>query len=794
MVLPKADVQKLYIKLDKKLIVKIDYLKIKKDYSETDIKSQLLSVKNYLKYFDLLFKELNIKKIEYENNTLSLRYKKNLFFLETDQLYLLSNISLSNKNLLIADIKKLYIKPYRASFIGHLKANPIDKKYEFDGTFFTHNINGKAKLTLERNMFQYYLYDIKSSNIAPFMDYLNEKIYINKIISNWIYKYIVAKKYNLKYLFGKIDIKTGEFYPRFMRGEAIAEDAKVEFHKDLPKVKIKKIAVSLKNDSLIFHLKEPSYEDINLTGSSVKITNLLTKGAYIEINIKAKHYIDDKVKKILKAFDITLPLSQKVSKTSADLKLTIPFVPFSIDVKGHFVTKNSILLFNNIKFETKYANVFLHNNTITIKNSNLSYKNIFDINTTGTFNAKKRVYSGDIDINKLSIKYKDETLLNAKNMQDKIRVDFKKGAISIPRIEAYMRFQDKNSNFSFNDLKKIYPISPLLKKYDISNGKINIYTNHFKSYKLSANIDQKQNILLSNGKPIKEFDITAKIDKNGIFAKTTNDLIELNITNKIDVSTKDISFNLKEKTNNTKKDINSNSTKPLTLRAKNSTIYLQGGLSIPTDQFSFFTNRDKMIFSSIYKDNHIFYSKDAKIVDINTNFITSRYLNTLINHDLFHGGAFKFYIQGKNDIFKGRCDIVNTVIKSVKKGGQNFKIDNGKFDFYYINDILTLQNINLRNNFSTLVGNGYIDLKNRKLNLTFNVTILKQLGKTIKSIPFLGYILLGKNGKFTSKAKIFGSFDNPVIKTDFAENAIKSPFNIIFRIIKTPFRLFSPSK
>jgi len=732
---------------------------------------------------------LDIKKIQYENDILSLRYKKNLFFLETDQIYLLSNISLSNKNFIIADIKKLYIKPYRASFIGYLKVNLTDKQYEYDGTFFTHNINGKAKLTLDKNILQYYLYGIKSNNIAPFMDYLNEKIYINKIISNWIYKYIVAQKYDLKYLFGKINIKTGEFYPKQIRGEAVVENAKVEFHKNLPKVKIKKITVSLKNDSLIFGLTEPSYEDINLTNSSVKITNLLTKGAYIEINIKAKHYIDNKVKKILKAFDITLPLSQKASKTSADLKLTIPFVPFSIDAKGHFVTKNSILLFNNIKFKTRYANVFLHNNIITIKNSNLSYQNIFDINTTGVFNAKKRVYRGNIDINKLSVKYKNKFLLDAKNIEDKIKINFKKGTISLPSLDANMKFWGKNSSFIFNNLKKIYPISPMLKRYTIDNGNINIYTKHFKSFNLSANIKHNQNILLSQKKPIKEFNIVAKINKNGIFAKTKDNNMELNITKRIDIYTKDISFNLANKTN-----MDTNSSKSLILRAYNSTVYLQEGLSIPTNQFSFFTNRDKIIFSSIYKNNHIFYSKDANTVNINTNFITSQYLNKLINHNLFHGGTFRFNIKEKNDIFQGKCDIANSVIKSIKKGGENFKINSGKFDFYYTKNILTLKNIILKNNFSTLVGNGYINLKNKKLNLTFKVTILKKLGKTINSLPFLGYILLGKNGKFTSKAKIFGSFDNPVIKTDFAESAIKSPFNIIFRIIKTPFRIFSPSK
>ncbi|NPA74306.1 MAG: hypothetical protein GXO12_06290 [Epsilonproteobacteria bacterium] len=330
-----------------------------------------------------------------------------------------------------------------------------------------------------------------------------------------------------------------------------------------------------------------------------------------------------------------------------------------------------------------------------------------------------------------------------------------------------------------------------MKKYDIDNGDIDIKTKDFKSYKLSCQTTlKKQNILLENNKTVKHFHINAIINDKGLTGKI-NGNIELNASDKIDILTKDISFDLRGI--DAKKE--SNITKPLRLEAFNATVYLRGGLTIPTEEFTFFANEDKKIFSSIYKDNHIFYSKDSNGIDISTNFITYRYLNGLINHTLFHGGSFKLSIKGKDDVFKGKCDIINSVIKSVDKNGKDFNIDIGKFDFYYTNDILTLKNIVLKNSFSTLEGNGYIDLKSKKLNITFKVTILKQLGKTINAIPFLGYILLGQNGKFTSKAKIYGTFDNPIIKTDFAQNVIKSPFNIIFRIIKTPFRLFiNPSK
>ncbi len=786
LVIPNADIKKLYIKLDKKLIVKADYVKIKKNYSKINIKSQLLSIKNYLKYFHLIFKELDIKKIKYENNTISLEYKNNIFFLETDQLYFLSTVSLLNKSAISIDIKKLYLKSFRTSFIGILNINLTNNKLEYDGTFFTHNLNAKMKLTLKNSLLQYYIYDAKSNNIAPFMDFLNNNIKINKIISNWIYKYIVAKDYDLNYLFGKVNIKTGEFFPYSMQGVAVAKDAIVKFNKKLPSVKIKKIVAKLKNDILTFKLFKPTYKKIGLNGSFVKITNLLNKGSFIEVIIKTTHTLDKKIKQILKAYNIKIPITQQIGKTSGIIKLTMPIVPFSMNIKGFFTATNSTFLFKNIKFYTKKAEVTLHNNIIKINNTALSYRNMFDINTTGTFNIKKDIYKGKININKLFIQYQKENLLNTKSKKSDISIDFKNNKISIPSFDTNLIFNKSNNYFIFNNLKKIYEVSPFLKKYDIRNGKAKLSTKDFKNYFLDANITYNQNILLYNNNKIKKFSITAKINKNTIEIKNKN--IKANINNNnIRIQTEKISFDLRKLKNNYK----SNISKPFTLNADDSTIYLNN-ISIPTENFTLFINKNKKVFSSIYQGNHILYSQSSKGTDINTNFITSQYLNRLIGHNLFHGGAFKLSITESGKLFKGNCKIANTIIKSIKKGGQDFKIDTGEFDFYLRNYILNLEHIRLKNDFSTLKGDGYIDLKNKKINLIFNVTILKNLGKTINSIPFLGYIILGQNGKFTSKVTISGNFDNPKIKTDFAENIIKSPINIIFRIIKTPFKLFLP--
>ena len=792
LILPYANIKKLYIKLDKKLIVKADYLKIKKSYKKTDTKSQLLSIKNYLKYFHQFFKELDIRKLEYKNQTIRLKYIYNRFFLDTDELYFLTSISMLNRSSIEANIKNLYLKKYYTYFKGRVNINLTRNIINFDGSFKTHGLKGFAKLTLDNNILNYYIYNTTAKSIAPFMDYLNSKIKINKEISNWIYRYIIAKRYKLYYLYGKINIQTKEFYPKLIRAEATANSVKVKFHKKLKSAFAKKIDILLKNDALFFKLYRPSYKGIDLNGSKVTITHLLSKGAAIEVILKANHPLDKKIKDILKAYKVDIPLYQKNSTTQSLVRLYIPFVPYRFHIKGYFYTTNSDIYFKGVQFHIKKARILLNDNIVKLENSNISYKKLFDINTSGVFDAHKNIYKGSINVNNLYLKYKNEVILDAHHIKTPAIANFSKSAIYLPKLSTTLTF-GKTNKFIFSSIKKIYRISPILKKYSINNTKATLSTNDFKTFYLKGKVIYDNNVILYKNKPLNSFDINASIDSNDILLNINNGIILANISDEVEINTSNISYNLTDILDN-KKNKQKNSKKPITINAKNATLYINKDLSLETTSFTLFINDDKKIFSSVYGKNHIFYSKTSKLVTIDTNFLSADYINSIIHHKLFKNGFFKFSIKESNDNFFGNCQIINSEIKSPKKGGSNFKIDTGKFKFYLQNKILTLKNIVLKNRFSTLKGDGYIDLKNKNLHLSFKVNVLKNLSKTIKSIPLIGYILLGKDGKFSSKVTINGDFNNPQIQTEFSKDVIKSPLNILFRVIKLPFKLFLPEK
>ncbi len=119
-----------------------------------------------------------------------------------------------------------------------------------------------------------------------------------------------------------------------------------------------------------------------------------------------------------------------------------------------------------------------------------------------------------------------------------------------------------------------------------------------------------------------------------------------------------------------------------------------------------------------------------------------------------------------------------------------YLVKNGDISFKKNGDILSFSKIELKGASTDMLGAGYINLKNKTVNMEMQIKTLKDVSKIIKNIPFIGYILLGEDKSISTIIKISGSTDNPKIKTQLLEDTLNSPFNIIKRVIKSPLKLF----
>ncbi|MFW5619302.1 MAG: hypothetical protein ACOCMY_05445 [Campylobacter hyointestinalis] len=136
------DIEKLYIKLDKKLIVNLKNLEIHKQKNQKKSSKELLDISDNIIWLNRLFKEINIENLTYGEVSIKLLYKDNIFYIDTPRLTI--NTAIENKNkILIVSAKEIKFKDYNVTIWGDFKADIIENKYSFLGNFTSYELSGK---------------------------------------------------------------------------------------------------------------------------------------------------------------------------------------------------------------------------------------------------------------------------------------------------------------------------------------------------------------------------------------------------------------------------------------------------------------------------------------------------------------------------------------------------------------------------------------------------------------------------------------------------------------------------
>jgi len=813
LILPFSSIEGLYIKLDKKFILRVNNIVVKKREKSLNAKEEITEIINKFKYFKILFKELDINNIKFENNNIGFYYFNNIFQFNSKHLFLRSLINIE-ENSLNMDIIDLKLKEYNLSLWGKLNANLINKSGYFDGNFEIFNIKGDAKLFLNQNRVNYYLSTDKFDSLEPLMGYLEKKVKIHPLISAWIYKKITAKQYKLKQLQGSYNIKTNNFYPSKIKAIAEAENVDVKFHRDIHPVKVKKVTLLLTNDRLRFKLYEPFYYDKNLTGSFVTIFSLTDlKKSGIEIVINTTSPLDKSIHKILKAYKINLPLLQKKGVTKGMVLIKIPQFKLSkLDVKGEFTTKKSTFALKNIPFKTKKAKVFLDNGFVTLKDTNILYDKLFDINGNGVFDIKGKSFNGTALINSFKIKQNKFDLLNIKNIKTPVSVTMGKNktVILLPTLGAKAYLSNKKNLFFIKYLSKIYPYSPLLKKYKVKKGSFDIQTKDFSSYNIYAHLQNINLPLIKNGKKTDDLKLNITLKPNlTLINDMDNSLIIKILGDNLIVKLKDTDFILNKSDLTKKSDLDF---KKSAILATDSNIIFSKNTTLYCSSYNAIIKKDNINFVCKQGIDKISFIKNGKDMKIEAKNISNYFINSLGGKKIFENGRFSFKTKGDLKNLRGKFSIQNATLKELKVfnnlmafintipsllflqnpnfSDKGYKIKNGEIEFIKIDNILTLTRIVLNGYSADIFGKGYVDLKQNHIDLNLQISTLQNIDKIIKHIPLVGYIILGKDGKNSVSLKIEGNLSDPTVQTYLIKDIFQMPFNILKRTLNIPMQIF----
>ena len=812
--LPTLKIDQLYIKLDKKLIVSIQTLEIKKQtQANTSLEESAEIIKNF-PYLNQFFSQIIIDNLIYDNEKMKLRYEQNIFILDSEHLSVNLIITPVEKWNLEVEIQEAYFKDLALHIKGKSLIDLKAKSYSFEGNFETFGLKGIALLDLKDKLLTYHIQSETFSNkeLTDLMNFIVSHVELDQIAKDWIDKNIVGQEYILHFFEGKLNIETLDYFPLQMHGKATVKNALISFEPTVPAAHVQEIGIEFKNDKLLFDIKDPTYEQKTIDKADVYIYNLIGKGTGIVVDLNATSKLDAPIHKILHAFKIDVPITQTSGKTNAHVRLDIKFLPYDINATGKFKLSPSNFILSGVPLSTKAGEVNLDNFAISLDHANMRYKNLFDINATGIFDAKKGRFDGTIDINSLLLDFSGTKLLSITNLKDQnasFAIENNVTKMLLPSLETSIIFEKDNNQFILTDLTKIASYSPFMQDGSLKEGSTTVKTKDFENFDAKINLQNVKTPLLQNREPVQNFEIALATNTKTLDASTTNNKLSIHFDKDLTLHVKDMNISVPHGDNPLDIPIKT------TIFGENSSLIdTESNKTVLSERYTMTLFKDKVYLNSKRGKSSFEYEEKKGSIGIQASELDAEAVNALLNLNYFKEGEFTLSIEGKNENdLQGTFIIKKTYIQDLKFfnnlmatinaipsllvfndpsfNKEGYFVDNGYIEFNQSKEAIQVKDLQLRGKSADITGAGVVNLTTNTLNLKLQIKTLKTFSSAIDLIPLVGGIILGEDKKIATNVDITGPTTDPKIETHLILDTLKTPVNIIKRTLELPMEFFT---
>lgn len=533
---------------------------------------------------------------------------------------LMFGINLNNLSYGNVHIAKLYIK-YDKKLIVKLDKFTLDeKKYDLDLTLDTYKDNLLVGIKdLQMNDFNL---SLQGNLVTPF-DKLEE--YKNGIFT-----------------------------------DVVINDLEFVFDKKLAPIKADKLYLKKDNEDIFLSFRKPSLDGIKLDNSLVELKKI--KDYYqLNLDLKTNHLIDEKLKKVIKHYGITVPIVQVSGNNTINFKMALPFKSDKkIDIFAKVDVTNGKMLFGDIKLNPKDLSVFVRNAKVDIKSNEL------DI-----------IFAGDnykgVNLQTSLENYKVYTTVD---VYDKYNNSFTLyDTTEFPTLhsygKAYINYY-KNEQINIDAQKVDYAIT-----YD-PKIKINIYGSPYALVAKENIFFEKLNIDMADN----FFDVTTNvIDKNQN---------HLTVYNKTDMDKKISYGNIYLNSFKYNETVNINSQKfnysiehePLMVNIDSNFLAKVNGLDINFDEFYLLFKDERISLKS-------YIGKDEQKIKLNS--ITDLNKKHSSGEVIILNAKYKDLVKLENEQLNYKMDFNNSIKLEIPQIGLNYSLDNHKHDIV-INKPATILN------------------------------------------------------------------------------------------------------
>ncbi|AXX89723.1 AsmA family protein (DUF3971 domain) [Arcobacter suis CECT 7833] len=519
-------VSQFYIKIDKKLILDIDYIEYKSEKAKTsnsfeELKNSIELLPKVLNFFQ----KIKINKLKIDDNEFEIILNDEILYLDNKYINIASKID-KISNQVVFELYSLYLKDLDFLFDGKVKIDYFNEKLNYYGNFYYENLQSNINVEMNKKIAKFYLVS------QPFksLKFLKNFLHLDPIAESWMYDNVQGD-IKIEGLYAEYDLENNHIIEDSISGRAQIKDAKIRFHNNVDVVNTKSLDISFYKDRLHFDLIEPMFKEKSLDGSFVTIHNLTSeKNGQVDVFLKTNSKLDKDILDILKAYDITLPITQKSGNTQASLLMKFPYEESKkMSTYGEFFLNDAQMRINDFEFESKNAEVILDDSLIKIKNSDFKYKDMINATLNLVLDTKTLKSQGDATIKSFLIKDENESFVEIKDKKTAIDLDFNNEVnISLKDLGTHIKVSDL-IYVNINDLSKIYPYSKLLKDNSIKEGHIALQIKDEKNISFEALIKGMNLPIQKDERNIDSLEINGKIEngKTNISSKDGNIKIEI---------------------------------------------------------------------------------------------------------------------------------------------------------------------------------------------------------------------------------------------------------------------------
>ncbi|EGM2779783.1 DUF3971 domain-containing protein [Campylobacter jejuni] len=817
--------EQLYIKLDKKLIVRAKNITINETQnseissqtrSSDNASTEILKITKNLKYLYTFVEEIDIQNLNIKDNHVRILFKDNEFFIDNDLLFLKLTLQRQNKEL-IAGIKKLLLKDYDLNIDGNLSINTKSEFYYFQGRASGELLDFNASISYKDKNLAYKIEDLNIRNITEIFKRVNKRIELPQSLNLWMAYRAKGEFYHLDYLQGFIDFTKNNYYLDNISASGYVNNVKVRLDDKMNAIEIPKLDLNLNKQKLDFVFNKAFYNGADLSSSKVYLYDLFDeKKAGIYLRIKSNNLkFDEKLAKALEDYHFSLPFYQKSGKIKSDLELKIDFHDKGeISYSGILALENASISLAD--FNITKAFVKLNQNNLNIENASVE-NGFLKADFNAKFDLQKQQGNFNTQISRLY--FDNGELLDLKNQNVEVKLDYSQNVnISIPQWNLILNFKD-GLEANLSNPKILFSFSPLLKKFGFIDAK-NVYykTLNFEDFNASVNNAYFKNNLLINGQTPYENDSFDIVKNKGVMEiHTQSDTASAKISsdNK-EIHLKNLSYIYRKDSNssNSTFDISTN-TQNISFGGANVALILPDSnktLAFDRVEADLKGNALDLKGSRGNAKFDLYYSSND--LNLNVSNIDDNYLNEFLQKQAVQDGVFNLSIKGSGlEYFDGQIDFKNTYVKDLRGINQlisfidtvpsllmfksptfnqkGLSLHDGKIIFNRKKDLLSVSAINLNGDSVDIYGLGSVNLRLNTVDFSLELKTLKSASEAISKVPILNYVILGKNQEISTNLKIDGSIDDPKFHTEILTDTLKTPFNLIKNIIQLPANLLN---